>query len=497
MRVISREEAKFVDTKVTEFYGIPLLLLMENAGNGIARVLHEYCKGLRILILCGTGNNGGDGLVAARHLESMGHNVDVCVCGNPEKGSPLFTSQYEIADKMQLVLYSDYQDIDWSLYDVVVECLIGTGFHGTMKDGMYQLITVLDDAKEAYGFTTWAIDVPAGMDADTGDVAQCFTTYDHTITLGALKPGLVLKRGLAVAGQVHIVGLGLPFEKHLQQEPMFTLDESTLEKLWHGRNKTSHKGTNGHTLVIGGSDTMIGAPILVAEAAVHSGSGKTTLLVPESVKSTVQAKIIPEVMVDTYENMANYLSQVDTVVIGPGLGRSDYTKKIVEQVLATFTGPVTIDADGLYVFGEDSMTYGHRSIPAIVTPHVGEFSYMTGLSIGDIQSDPIQHARAFAMNRGVIMVLKDANTIIAIPNGTVYINVIGNEGMGTGGMGDVLSGVIGGFTSQIKYPVNGALWGVYAHSASADDLYKSKILGYTPSDVSRNIGRIVSGIMRK
>jgi YjeF C-terminal domain protein len=289
-----------------------------------------------------------------------------------------------------------------------------------------------------------------------------------------------------------------------------TIDSDLAEKLINYRIPMSHKGVNGNALIIGGSNDMIGAPILAAEAAVHSGAGKVTLGVLEVIKPVVQGRIIPEVMVTSTEAHKAMLEGRQVVAMGPGLGRTSDIPDFVDSILDSYEGPLVLDADALYALGhvgsvdKDDLRDGEiesiyaveRDLPyCVMTPHLGEFSRLIDLPIKWIERHYITLAREFAKAHQVVLVLKGIPSVVALPDGTVYINTIGNAGMGTGGMGDVLTGVIAGFISQGYSLQDSAVLGVYVHSRSADILNDTKAWGYTPSDVSTSLGCVISELL--
>lgn len=272
----------------------------------------------------------------------------------------------------------------------------------------------------------------------------------------------------------------------------------------------AHKGVNGNTLIIGGSSDMVGAPMLSAEAAIHSGAGKVTLCVPEIIKRAVQGRVIPEVMVTSINENHSIYEGRQVVAIGPGLGRTIDIPDLVNHVIDCYEGALVIDADALYALGhvgsvdKDALRDGkvesiykmEQQLPyCVMTPHLGEFSRLIDLPIKWIERHYITLARAFAKAHQVVLVLKGIPSVVALPDGTVYVNTMGNAGMGTGGMGDVLTGVIAGFISQGYSLQDSAILGVYVHSRSADILSDTKTWGYTPSDVSTSIGCVISELL--
>ena len=521
MNILTTEDARFIDREVPKQLGISLEILMENAGRGIVDALWgEYdlfslnngrSINSFVLFICGAGNNGADGLVAARHLMEQGVPAQIVLVGDINKCSDLFAVQIERCKAMgcSIDMYDEFND--WSNVAIAVEGIMGTGFTGRLREVTIDILNDIDTMRSQYNFDLWAIDVPAGLDATTGHVAEGTLTYDYTVTFGAIKQGLLLYPGKAIGGTAVVAPLGAPWQQVLgERVRTITIDSDLAEKIINYRTPMAHKGVNGNTLIIGGSNDMIGAPILAAEAAVHSGAGKVTLAVPKIIKQIVQSRVIPEVMVTSTETNKELFDCRQVVAMGPGLGRTREICDLVDHILDAYEGALVLDADALYALGhvgcvnKDALRDGdiesaytvERELPyCVMTPHLGEFSRLIDLPIKWIERHYITLAREFAKAHQVILVLKGIPSIVALPDGTVYVNIIGNAGMGTGGMGDVLTGVIAGFISQGYSLQDSAILGVYVHSRSADILNETKSWGYTPSDVSASLGFVVSELL--
>mgnify|MGYP000982812351 FL=1 len=521
MQILTTEDARYIDQEVPKQLGVPLDILMENAGRGIVDALWgqydlfslDNARSINsfVLFICGTGNNGADGLVAARHLMEQGVPVQIVLVGDTSKRSDLFALQLERCEAMGCIIdmYDEFND--WSNVAIAVEGIMGTGLTGKLRELTVDVLHDIDTMRSQYNFDLWAIDVPAGLDATTGQVAEGTLVYDYTVTFGAIKQGLLLYPGKAVGGTVVVAPLGAPWQQVLgERASTITIDSDLAEKLINYRIPMAHKGVNGNTLIIGGSSDMVGAPMLSAEAAVHSGAGKVTLCVPEIIKRALQGRIIPEVMVTSINENHSIYEGRQVVAIGPGLGRTIDIPDLVNHVIDCYEGALVIDADALYALGhvgsvdKDALRDGkvksiykmERQLPyCVMTPHLGEFSRLIDLPIKWIERHYITLAREFAKAHQVVLVLKGIPSVVALPDGTVYVNTIGNAGMGTGGMGDVLTGVIAGFISQGYSLQDSAILGVYVHSRSADILSDTKTWGYTPSDVSTSIGCVISELL--
>ena len=521
MNILTTEDARFIDREVPKQLGISLEILMENAGRGIVDALWgEYdlfslnngrSINSFVLFICGTGNNGADGLVAARHFMEQGVPAQIVLVGDINKCSDLFAVQIERCKAMgcSIDMYDEFND--WSNVAIAVEGIMGTGVTGRLREVTIDILNDIDTMRSQYNFDLWAIDVPAGVDATSGQISEGTLSYDYTVTFGAIKQGLLLYPGKAIGGTVIVAPLGAPWQQVLvNRDSTITIDSDLAETLINYRVPMAHKGVNGNTLIVGGSSDMVGAPMLSAEAAVHSGAGKVTLCVPEIIKRAVQGRIIPEVMVTSINENHSIYEGRQVVAIGPGLGRTIDIPDLVNHVIDCYEGALVIDADALYALGhvgsvdKDALRDGkvesiykmERQIPyCVMTPHLGEFSRLIDLPIKWIERHYITLARAFAKAHQVVLVLKGIPSVVALPDGTVYVNTIGNAGMGTGGMGDVLTGVIAGFISQGYSLQDSAILGVYVHSRSADILSDTKTWGYTPSDVSTSIGCVISELL--
>ena len=521
MKILTTEDARFIDQEVPKQIGVSLEILMENAGRGIVDALWgEYdlfsldtahSINSFVLFICGTGNNGADGLVAARHLLEQGVPVQIAIVGNISQCSDLFRVQLERCKSMGCIIdmYDEFND--WSNVSIVVEGIMGTGLTGCLRDTTIDILHDIDTMRSQYNFDLWAIDVPAGLDASSGQISEGTLEYDYTVTFGAIKQGLLLYPGKVMGGTVIVAPLGAPWQQVLvNRDSTLTIDSDLAATLINYRIPMAHKGVNGNTLILGGSSDMVGAPMLAAEAAVHSGAGKVTLCVPEIIKRAVQGRIIPEVMVTSINENHSIYEGRQVVAIGPGLGRTIDIPDLVNHVIDCYEGALVIDADALYALGhvgsvdKDALRDGkvesvykmEQQLPyCVMTPHLGEFSRLIDLPIKWIERHYIVLARAFAKAHQVVLVLKGIPSVVALPDGTVYVNTIGNAGMGTGGMGDVLTGVIAGFISQGYSLQDSAILGIYVHSRSADILSDTKTWGYTPSDVSTSIGCVISELL--
>ena len=503
-----------IDGSVTERFGIPPSFLMENAGAGTARIIAERCPAGDVLFLVGSGNNGADGLVAARHLIERGRRVRILhVPGRSE--SELFTVQRRIAEACGIAIEKEEvrfetdslragdaheNEFVWlerfAGIGVVVDGLVGTGGCGHLRAEASALLGAVRRAKEIYpSLRCVAIDLPSGVDGETGAVSEGAMPADITVTFGAAKQGLYLYPARRYGGDIVVVPLGIPRQTLTEHQPKsYRMTEAYARYLLpFPRIETAHKGTNGHAVVIGGSSGMTGAAALTAEGALRIGAGKVTV---SSDAATDIAKVVSlEVMTKIGENpVRNVPDGVSVIAVGPGLGRSERTEALLSELSGTHAGiPVVADADALYVSADmpEILRKLTETRAVIMTPHVGEFSKLTGMTAADIESNRIGAARDFAVKYGVTLVLKGAPTVTANASGTVLVNSTGNSGMATGGMGDVLTGVIAGLVAQGLDSFEAAVLGVYLHGEAADVLAEKRPFGFTAGETAKEISYVV------
>ncbi|MBB6674704.1 NAD(P)H-hydrate dehydratase [Cohnella nanjingensis] len=495
MRIVTSEEMRNIDKAAIERIGIPALVLMENAGRAVAeeamRLTAQAHGGpaKRWLVLAGKGNNGADGLVAARHLLEAGCEVGIAYAADPAGFRGEAAVQRDIAANLGLpaVVYagSEGDPIYWTRYDGIVDALLGTGSRGAPA-GVY---AALIREANASGLPIVAIDTPSGLDADTGNLHDPCIRAARTVALAYAKRGLVQYPGAGAAGEVVVRAIGIPARLAEQiGVRTFALDERTLrERLGvdpaRAREADTHKGTYGHALIAAGSRPMSGAGLLSARAALRGGCGLVTWAVPDRLVEPLAGRV-PEAMIyglpdeergDWSGVAPAALSQLtvgkDALVLGPGLGRWAGDGDWLRELLAGLDPalPIVLDADSLNILADmpeaSAQLCGRR---AVLTPHPGEMARLAGFAVPDIQRDRIEAARRYATQHAVTLVLKGARTVVATPEGDVYVNATGNPGMATGGAGDVLAGLVGSLLAQGRTPDQAAAFGVWLHGAAGD-----------------------------
>ncbi len=498
MYLVTSGEMRAIDRYAIETIGLPSLVLMENAGRAVADEVKRLDRLLprgrrrddgpsRWLILIGKGNNGGDGIVAARHLAESGFEVHLLFAVPPDAWSGEAAVQRDIAERIGLPssVYGTDGGIDWSRWDGIVDALLGTGTSGPPREPYAALIREAN----ASGLPIVAADMPSGLNADTGEAADPCIRARVTVALGLMKRGLLLHPGAEWAGEAVVRPIGIPEAAvRRQQVSTYILTEELISKRFGisvppARAADTHKGTYGHVLVAAGSGSMSGAGLLCARAALRSGCGLATWAVPESLALPLAGRL-PEAMVSGLADggtgdwsgiapgqLAALADRKQAMVLGPGMGRWPGDSAWLRELWESVQLPLVLDADALNMLAEAEeplSAWPKKERPVVLTPHPGEMARLCRLSVPEVQRDRIGLARRFAEWHGVTLVLKGAQTVTASPDGSVYVNTTGNPGMATGGAGDVLAGMIGGLLAQGLDGTAAAAAGVYWHGAAGD-----------------------------
>lgn len=492
--LVKKAEMKQYDTNTMDAFGIPSLVLIERAA--LAAVEEMECDGLedhsRILVACGTGNNGADGLVMARLLYLKGHSVQILTVGNRTKATPENKKELEIVKNYGIPVITAEEFLQWSArektdtkdqigtglleeYDVVADAVFGVGLSRRIEGVYVQLLECLN----AMQGKKVAVDIPSGIDADDGSVLGVAFRADLTVTFSYEKAGMRLFPGQSYCGKIVCRSVGIDDRSFLigserGHEPLmaaFTLEDLALIP---ERRPHTNKGSYGKVLVIAGSVNMAGAAIFSARAAYLSGCGLVRVLTPEENRTIIQSTL-PEAVLTTYngkkpdmETVITSMQWADVIVCGPGLGTSDAAQRLVQAVLKNAAVPVVLDADALNLIAKEPDILRKPHTDLIVTPHLGEMARLQSVTISYIQDHLVDSAEEFARTYNLICVLKDARTVTAIPYSRTYINLSGNNGMSTGGSGDVLTGVIAGLIAQGAKPELAAPLGVYIHGLAGD-----------------------------
>jgi hydroxyethylthiazole kinase-like uncharacterized protein yjeF len=461
-------------------HGMPSALLMENAGQALANA----ARGLagpdgRFTVVCGPGNNGGDGLVAARFLREAGAKVAMTLVGDAAKLTPESRRNLQALEAYGVSAQALEAVPEPGAGDVVVDALFGTGLSRAPEGRFAEAILRIDRWRRA-GAKVVAADVPSGLQSDTGEAFEPCVHADVTVSFGLLKRGQVLEPGASYCGELRRVDIGLAAvaARTLTGPVLRLVEESDVLEAFPARRSDTHKGTYGHVLVIAGSRGKSGAAALVARAALRAGAGLCSVATRAEVLDAVLAHA-PEVMGIPLEaqgplgmaDLAPLLEAAegkDALVIGPGIPRGPETGKLIGELLARGEAPVVLDADALNAVATDLSVLRRAKRPVVLTPHPGEMSRLIGRSTKEVQAHRLEFARNLAVAHEVTVVLKGARTLIASSGGELYVNPTGNPGMATAGSGDVLSGICSAFLAQgLSMPV--AIWAsVYVHGLAGD-----------------------------
>lgn len=479
----SPEQMQAIDRRAIEELGIPSLELMENAGRGAAQIVTDlYCEWEctgPVLILCGPGNNGGDGLVIARYLaaDEIATRVLIFADDTKLKDDPAENLR-RLRDAGGNVEFNPAAvDIPGDTA-VVIDALLGTGAKGELREPYADWA----EAVAAAGIPVIAVDAPSGVDIETGAVPGRAFRAKATVGLAELKAGYFLFPGREYVGEVYPLDIGIPAEARADAKTeTYLITHEGVSALLPERATAGHKGTFGKVAVIGGSVGMTGAPVMAAEGALRAGCGLVTLGVPESLndicetKSTeVLTRPLPELKhprclaTRSVGDALRLIKENNVCILGCGIGRNHETQECVGRLVEQIELPLVLDADGLFPFGADpDRLVRHRS-PLVITPHPGELAHLLSVSTEEIQDDRTGFALRAARHFDCVCVLKGATTVVGTITGQAYLNPTGNSGMGTGGSGDVLAGLIAGLIAQGMSVLGAATAGVYIHGLAGD-----------------------------
>ena len=489
MRVLSAEEMRQLDKRTIEEAGIAGLVLMENAGRGAAELFHRHFHPLfpgPVLVLAGKGNNGGDGYVIARHLLNRGWQVHTLVLAERESVSGDARTNLEILQNIgaRIAFAPDDEQLRKHLevpapLRVAVDALFGTGLSSAVRGHYAFAIDWLNEIEAP----VFAVDIPSGLCATSGRILGRSVRAEVTATFAYPKTGQLIFPGAACVGRLESVDIGVP-AMLAEQEPIRQRWIDAEEALGYlpPRPATGHKGTFGHLLVIGGSTGKSGAVSMTAEGGMRAGAGLVTVGCPAGINPALEVKLT-EVMSAPLSDVDGALSQhgfedimallegKDALALGPGLGMHPETSALVRRLVRECRQPLVLDADGLNAVAEHPEVLLEREPgSAVLTPHPGEMARLCNMNISDIENDRVAAARRFAEKYRVVLVLKGARTLVALPEGEVRINSSGNPGMASGGMGDILTGMVGGYLAQGAGTEAAATLAVYLHGCAGDRL---------------------------
>jgi hydroxyethylthiazole kinase-like uncharacterized protein yjeF len=464
MRIVTQAEMKELEQEAQQKYFFPEKLIIENvallAAKAIVQKLGEEISMGELIFLIGKGNNGGTGIAIARHLASMGHESRAFILFDDKSLSTEVKEQLKIARPygVKTAFIDDVQNLESYLQQnsfpkIFIDAIFGTGVKLPLSNFIYDVIHLVNREK-AY---TISLDMPTGVEGDSGQIQGNAIEANLTLAVGLPKLGYYQGEGARLVGDVEIISSGLPQQIMASGGDKFLLDHDLKNDLPPARNKFGDKKLFGHTLVIGGSHGLTGALVMSSTAAIKVGAGLVTAATWEPQYHEFMSRLIPEIMtgyipVDQakWSRLIQDLEKYDSVVIGPGLARSTRSRKLVLEILNNFSGPVVLDADGINVLNlkEDAEVFKMRSAPTLMTPHFGEFSRFSGIPLEEVQREPYHHLKEVIERINCSVILKGPCTYLGFPNGKTFFNFSPNDGMATGGVGDVLAGILGGLIGQ-------------------------------------------------
>lgn len=505
MKLLTAQQMRELDQTTINDYGVPGIVLMENAGHGAARFIAERYQQLfpgPVLVVAGKGNNGGDGYVIARHLENWGWTVKVVVLAEHDaiQGDAAVNLNVLLNSQADVVFAADgdsfkAQSTSWCGMKLLIDAVFGNGLNSEVRGHYRQAIEWMN----AYPAPVAAVDMPSGVEATSGRILGVAVAADCSLSFAFAKLGQVSYPAQRCSGELHVVDLGMPLCVTRSVSCCYCLIDAELAaSLLPVRQADDHKGTFGHALVVAGSVGKVGAARMTAHAALRSGAGLVSAAIEYDLVGQLMAQT-PEIMsrpmrgengqlsVACFDALKEAWADMSAVAVGPGLGTDVTVAALVARLVAECPLPVVLDADALTVMVNQLCGLSQRSGATVITPHPGEMARLTGLSIAEVQDNRIDVAQAFARDHGVVVLLKGAHTVIT-DGERVWINSSGNSGMASAGMGDVLTGMIVSYLAQGLEPFYAAALAAYVHGAAAD-LCRQQFggVGYLAGDVMATI----------
>lgn len=506
MKVCYSHQMREIDKQASDIGGIPSVVLMENAARACVDEIIKL-NGLKSAsIFCGKGNNGGDGFAIARMLYNRGINVTVyLVCGSEFSQDALIN--YEIISKYPIKIKelndTDYLDLYIRNEDIIVDAIFGTGIDKEVSGLCYDVIDVINNNSKY----TLSVDVPSGINADTGEILNICIKADKTVTFAAYKTGLLLFPAVDYTGEIVCADISIPdYIINSQDITINTIDKALAKKLMPKRKTNSHKGDYGKILIVAGSRGLTGAAAMAANAALKSGAGLISVATPYEVNDILEVKLtepmtIPLASVDGHlgyectRRLCEIINDFDVCLFGPGLGRSEDITNILKELLKASKIPIIIDADGLYALSQIPTAIEECSCNLILTPHEMEFSRLTNYSVNYISKNRLEVSKDYATKNCITLILKGPHTIVTLQSGEQYININGNNGMACGGSGDVLAGILATMCARIDDEAEACILSVYLHADAGD--VAASTTGYnslTPTDIIENISKGIINI---
>lgn len=508
MKVATSEQMHQIYMDAVTKYGIPEIVLMENAGSEVAKeAIKLFGDKKKYCIIAGYGNNGGDAFVTTRHLLNSGAKCKIFLLGNERRDrfSPSARINYNILESMGAEIYHMVSERDWNrlqialtFSDAVIDGLLGTGMHGELSELALKCINQINEGK----CPVLSIDIPSGLNANTGMLSPTAVKADITVTFGLPKIGMYMIKGRECTGKLVVKDIGIPMALLNSKDiNVNAITEDFVREHMEPRPRDAHKGSCGKVLIIAGSIGYTGAGKLAAEGALRIGSGLVTLAVADSIYSITASSSLETIIqplpeaasgilgLSAFEKIKSLSDKVDTVLIGPGLGQSEETAALVKKITEEINKPLVIDADGIKALKNSMGILADRKAVTVLTPHLGEFADFASESIENLRENLFTKGMNLAKLANSILVVKSEQTITFYPTGEIYINTSGNQGMATAGSGDVLAGAIVGLIAENKCKNVPAPVGVYIHGTAGDISAKAGVAGLIAGDIAKNLQR--------
>ena len=490
-QIVTPAQMREIDQAAIRGYGIPGLILMENAAAGVADYVIAHAGELlspgaerNALVVCGKGNNGGDGFAAARRLHLRDFSVLILSLASRDEIKGDARANLEICERLGVdIIYAandsagDILPFCLARAEVIIDAIFGTGFHGR-PEGIYATaINAINESRKK----VVSVDTPSGLDGLTGIAAGCCVRADATLALGFYKTGLLSGPDTDCAGKTVLIDIGIPGELAEKAAVSARLvDADSIRPAFSARKRDSHKGDYGKLLIVTGSPGMTGAGCLAAESALTAGAGLVYIAAPgslaqiyeiavrEAITLCAGSNVDRTISYESADAIAKYADRMDAVAIGPGMSTDQETARAIRKIITAVQKPLVIDADALTAVAADLTSLERLKAPAVLTPHEAEMARLTGASVQQVKRGRMAAAREFAQKYKVTLVLKGRNSIIAAPDGRAYVNCTGNPGMATAGAGDVLTGMIAAFIGAGMDATDAAAAAVHLHGLSGD-----------------------------
>lgn len=498
MKALNSQQTRELEQRAVE-EGIAYITLMEHAGSAVADYIesHYDIREKRIVILCGKGNNGGDGFVAARRLDAAGGEVIIAlVDGLPKTDIARETLSKIRNTNVQAFSIADDEEFVFELIrtaNILVDCIYGIGFQGALNERMTEVL----ETANLSGADKIAVDIPSGIACNTGAIEGVCFHADVTITFSTMKTAHLLSPAKEYCGEMIVADVGIPHNLVAQQEADIEVTEEwQIESVFQPRKQNTNKGDYGHLLCICGSEGMAGAAILCGKAALRSGTGLVHMAVPKEIYPIVAGQLTEPIYTvlkqeTLFQQLDAAMEKATACVLGCGLGIGEISRAVVSHVLKNFKHPIVLDADGLNLVAEQIELLQNVTVPLVLTPHPGEMARLLKTTTKDVQRNRLQIAREFAQKFGVTLVLKGSGTVVAAHYGKSGMNPTGNAGMAKGGSGDMLAGMIGAMLAQGVEPFEAARAAVYIHGMAGDSCAdKLSQIAMLPTDMVNELPKL-------